>query len=71
MINKILLNKYLYIGIISIIFIAISIFVYLKYLILGIIIKENSNVTLIFALFLFASIYSLIISIKEIISEWQ
>jgi hypothetical protein len=69
--NNILLNKYFYIGIISIVFIAISIFVYLKYLMLGIIIKEDSNILLIFALFLLANLYSLIISIKELVSEWQ
>lgn len=69
--NNILLNKYFHIGIISIIFIAISIFVYLKYILLEIIVKEDANILLIFALFLLASLYSLIISIKELISEWQ
>jgi len=38
---------------------------------LGIIIKEDSNILLIFALFLLANLYSLIISIKELVSEWQ
>jgi hypothetical protein len=69
--NNPLSNKYFYIGIISIIFLLISIFVYLKYLVLGVIIKEESNILLIFFLFLFASIFSLIISIKKLISEWQ